>query len=197
MEVIEETNIQNSNNLNTSEQNSEIIPKLNIENELPFQMITKEPEKKEDQSFNTSEKSENNLQKSKNEKSTEENSISFLSNKNSKGINTIENNERKNILNLNIEIIKEEKYNDKKDKKRKKMKLNNISPEVYMGENIVRTDYNINPMEVKLKRLEKEIKSQYNYDYNKAMKEIKDKLENIKKREEQIKHIQEEKKIRK
>ena len=192
MEVIEETNIQNSNNLNTSEQNSEIIPKLNLENEPTFQMITKELEKKEDQSFNTSEKSENNLQKSKNEKSTEENSVSFLSNKNSKGINTIENNERKNIINLNIEIIKEEKYNDKKDKKRKKMKLNNISPEVYMGENIVRTDYNINPMEVKLKRLEKEIKSQYNYDYNKAMKEIKDKLENIKKREEQIKHMQEE-----
>ena len=192
MEVIEETNIQNSNNLNTSEQNSEIIPKLNLENEPTFQMITKELEKKEDQSFNTSEKSENNLQKSKNEKSTEENSVSFLSNKNSKGINTIENNERKNIINLNIDIIKEEKYNDKKDKKRKKMKLNNISPEVYMGENIVRTDYNINPMEVKLKRLEKEIKSQYNYDYNKAMKEIKDKLENIKKREEQIKHMQEE-----
>ena len=70
--------------------------------------------------------------------------------------------------------------------------MNNLSPEVYLGENIVRTDFNINPMEVKLKRLEKEIQSQYDYDYNKAMREIKDKLDTIKKREEQMKHIQEE-----
>ena len=191
MEVIKENNNQNLNKQNTSEQNSEIIPKINLD-ESPFQMITKEVEKKEDQSFNLSEKSDNNNPKSKNDKSTEENSTSIISNKNSKGIELIENNERKNTINLNIEVIKEEKYSDRKSKKKRKLKLNNISPEVYMGDNIVRTDYNINPMEVKLKRLEKEIESQYNYDYNKAMKEIKDKLENIKKREEQIKHIQEE-----
>ena len=31
-------------------------------------------------------------------------------------------------------------------------------------------------MEIKLKRIEKEIENQYNYDYNKAMQEIKEKI---------------------
>ena len=190
MEVIQENTNKDKNNQNSKEQNIESIPKLDLD-EPSFKLITKEQEKKEDQSFNISEKSDNNP-KSKNDKSTEENSLSILSNKNSKGIIPIENNERKSSINLNIEVIKEEKYNDKKTKKKKRINMDNPSPEVYLGENIVRTEFNINPMEVKLKRLEKEIESQYNYDYNKAMKEIKDKLENIKRREEQMKHIQEE-----
>ena len=61
-----------------------------------------------------------------------------------------------------------------------------------MGENIVRTEFNVNPMEVKLKRIEKEIENQYNYDYNKAMREIKEKLDDMKKKEEHFKRIQEE-----
>ena len=191
MEVIQDNTNKDKNNQNSNEQNIENIQKLDLD-EPSFKLITKEQEKKEDQSFNISEKSDNNNPKSKNDKSTEENSTSILSNKNSKGIIPIENNERKSSINLNIEVIKEEKYNDKKTKNKKKIKVNNPSPEVYLGENIVRTEFNINPIEVKLKRLEKEIESQYNYDYNKAMKEIKDKLENIKKREEQMKHIQEE-----
>ena len=190
MEVIQDNTNKDINNQNSNVQNIENIPKIDLD-EPSFKLITKEQEKKEDQSFNASEKSDNNP-KSKNDKSTEENSLSMLSNKNSKGIIPLENNERKSSINLNIEVIKEEKYNDKKTRKKKKINLNNLSPEVYLGENIVRTDFNINPMEVKLKRLEKEIQSQYDYDYNKAMREIKDKLDTIKKREEQMKHIQEE-----
>ena len=190
MEVVENDN-KESIKENNNKQLLENIPKLDSE-ESSFQLITKEQEKKEDQSFNASEKSDNNNQKSKIDKSTEENSISIISKKESKGINSQENNERKNSINLNIEVIKEEKYNDKKERKKKKMKLNYLTPEEYMGENIIRTDFNINPMEVKIKRLEKEIEKQNNYDYNKVMQEIKDKLENKKKREEQIKHIKEE-----
>ena len=190
MEVIQDDTNKDINNQNSNVQNIENIPKIDLD-EPSFKLITKEQEKKEDQSFNASEKSDNNP-KSKNDKSTEENSLSMLSNKNTKGIIPLENNERKSSINLNIEVIKEEKYNDKKTKKKKRINMDNPSPEVYLGENIVRTEFNINPMEVKLKRLEKEIESQYNYDYNKAMKEIKDKLENIKRREEQMKHIQEE-----
>ena len=192
MEVVENDN-KESIKENNNKQLLENIPKLDSE-ESSFQLITKEQEKKEDQSFNASEKSDNNNQKSKIDKSTEENSISIISKKESKGINSQENNERKNSINLNIEVIKEEKYNDKKERKKKKMKLNYLTPEEYMGENIIRTDFNINPMEVKIKRLEKEIEKQNNYDYNKVMQEIKDKLENKKKREEQIKHIKEKKK---
>ena len=190
MEVVENDN-KESIKENNNKQLLENIPKLDSE-ESSFQLITKEQEKKEDQSFNASEKSDNNNQKSKIDKSTEENSISIISKKESKGINSQENNERKNSINLNIEVIKEEKYNDKKERKKKKMKLNYLTQEEYMGENIIRTDFNINPMEVKIKRLEKEIEKQNNYDYNKVMQEIKDKLENKKKREEQIKHIKEE-----
>ena len=189
MEVISENNNKEQNKEINQELNLEDIPKLSIE-EPSFQLITKEQEKKEkekeDQSFNASEKSDIIIQKSKNEKSTEDNSISNIS----KIIKNSESNERKNSINLNIEKIKEEKVNNKKSKKKKNM--NNPPPEVYLGENIVRKVFSVNPMEVKMKRIEKEIESQYNYDYNKAMQEIKEKLEKDKKKEEQIKHIQEE-----
>ena len=187
MEVISENNNKESAKENNKELNAEDIPKLSME-EPSFQLITKEQEKKEkeDQSFNASEKSDINNPKSKNEKSTEDNSIINISKifKNSEG------NERKNSINLKIEKINEEKTNKKNSKKKKNM--NNPPPEVYLRENIVRKVFNVNPMEVKLKRMEKEIESQYNYDYNKAMQEIKEKLEKEKKKEEQIKHIQEE-----
>ena len=188
MEVISENNNKESNQENTNDLNVEGIPKLSLE-EPSFQLITKEQEKrdKEDQSFLASEKSDINNPKSKNEKSTEDNSVINIS----KIIKSTESNERKSSINLNIEEIKEEKSANKKSK-RKKNNMNNPPPEVYLGENIVRKVYNINPMEIKLKRMEKEIESQYNYDYNKAMQEIKEKLEKDKKNEEQIKHIQEE-----
>ena len=187
MEVISENNNKESAKENNKELNAEDIPKLSME-EPSFQLITKEQEKKEkeDQSFNASEKSDINNPKSKNEKSTEDNSIINIS----KIIKNSEGNERKNSINLKIEKINEEKTNKKNSKKKKNM--NNPPPEVYLGENIVRKVFNVNPMEVKLKRMEKEIESQYNYDYNKAMQEIKEKLEKDKKKEEQIKHIQEE-----
>ena len=189
MEVISENNNKESTKKNNQELNIEDIPKLSTE-EPSFQLITKEQEKKEkekeEQSFNASEKSDLNNPKSKNEKSTEDNSIINIS----KVIKNSEGNERKNSINLNIEKIKEEKLNNRKSKKKKNM--DNPPPEVYLGENIVRKVFIVNPMEVKLKRIEKEIESQYNYDYNKVMQEIKEKLEKDKKKEEQIKHIQEE-----
>ena len=174
MEVIKENKNNNKSTSNINETNTENIPQLNLE-DASFQLITKDPEKKEDQSFNTSEKSDNIIQKSKIEKSTEDNSNINISKKNSIRKSSSESNERKNSISLNIEEIKEENYRDRKNKVKKKPKLNNLSPEVYMGENIVRTEFNVNPMEVKLKRIEKEIENQYNYDYNKAMKEIKEK----------------------
>ena len=188
MEVISENNNKESIQENTNDLNVEGIPKLSLE-EPSFQLITKEQEKKdkEDQSFLASEKSDINNPKSKNEKSTEDNSVINIS----KIIKSTESNERKSSINLNIEEIKEEKSGNKKSK-RKKNNMNNPPPEVYLGENIVRKVYNINPMEIKLKRMEKEIESQYNYDYNKAMQEIKEKIEKDKKKEEQIKHIQEQ-----
>ena len=171
MEVISENNNKELTKKNNQEFNVEDIPKLSIE-EPSFQLITKEQEKKEkekeEQSFNASEKSDINNPKSKNEKSTEDNSIINIS----KIIKSSEGNERKNSIDLNIEKIKEEKFN-KKSKKKKNM--DNPPPEVYLGENIVRKVFNVNPIEVKLKRMEKEIESQYNYDYNKEMQEIKEK----------------------
>ena len=148
MEVVQENDQKQSDIVELTPEN---IPKLNLE-ESSFQLITKEPDKKdnkEDQSFNASEKSDNNIQKSKIEKSTEDNSVINLSKKNSVRINTTESKERKNTITLNIEEIKEEKYNDKKNKKKKKVNLNSLPPEVYLGENIVRTKFNINPMEIK------------------------------------------------
>ena len=191
MEVIKENNNNNKSTSNINETNTENIPQLNLE-DASFQLITKDPEKKEDQSFNASEKSDNIIQKSKIEKSTEDNSNINISKKNSIRKSSSESNERKNSISLNIEEIKEENYRDRKNKVKKKPKLNNLSPEVYMGENIVRTEFNVNPMEVKLKRIEKEIENQYNYDYNKAMREIKEKLDDMKKKEEHFKRIQEE-----
>ena len=180
MEDIQENNNKKSNNQSINDQTSENIPHIDLD-ESPFQLITKDLEKKEDQN--------------KNDKSTEENSNSIISIKNPKKINNInytDNKSKKSSVDLNIEVIKEEKPKGNKNKKNKKKSLNFLSPDVYMGDNYVRTDFNINPMEVKLKRLEKEIEAQYNYDYNKAMQEIKEKLDNIKKREDQLKHIQEE-----
>ena len=184
MEVISENNNKKEDISSINDQNSENIPELKLD-EYPFQLITKEQEKKDDQSFNTSDKSENFIPKNKNEKSTEENTN--ISKKNSIILNT-ERNERK--YSSKIEEIKEEKQNDK-NKKKKKINLNFLPPEVYMGENMVRNVYNINPMEVKLKRLEKEIENQYNYDYNKVMQEMKEKFENKKKKAEIEKLIKE------
>lgn len=54
------------------------------------------------------------------------------------------------------------------------------------------TESNINPIEIKLKRIEEQIKKQLDYDYKKTMKEIKDEFDNKKKNKEKQKHIQEE-----
>ena len=53
------------------------------------------------------------------------------------------------------------------------------------------TEKNINPIELKLKKIEQEIQNQFDYDYKRVMQQMKDKLGNIKKNKEQEKHIQE------
>ena len=52
MEVIKENNNNNKSTSNINETNTENIPQLNLE-DASFQLITKDPEKKEDQSLKT------------------------------------------------------------------------------------------------------------------------------------------------
>jgi hypothetical protein len=61
-----------------------------------------------------------------------------------------------------------------------------------MGKKMKHTESNINPIEIKLKRIEDQIKKQLDYDYKKTMKEIQDEFDNKKKNKEKQKHIQEE-----
>ena len=108
MEDIQENNNKKSNNQSINDQTSENIPHIDLD-ESPFQLITKDPEKKEDQN--------------KNDKSTEENSNSIISIKNPKKINNInytDNKSKKSSVDLNIEVIKEEKPKGSKNKKNKK-----------------------------------------------------------------------------
>ena len=129
MEVIKENNNNNKSTSNINETNTENIPQLNLE-DASFQLITKDPEKKEDQSFNTSEKTDNIIQKSKIDKSTEDNSNINISKKNSIRKSSSESNERKNSISLNIEENKEEvmRTMNTKDKESEEITLLITSP---------------------------------------------------------------------
>ena len=61
-----------------------------------------------------------------------------------------------------------------------------------MRKKMEHTERNVNPVDLKLKRIEQEIQNQFDYDYKRVMQQIKDKQDNIKKNKEQYKHIQEE-----
>ena len=87
---------------------------------------------------------------------------------------------------------KTEKSENQKTKK--KINLNFLSPDVYMRKKISHTEQNINPLEIKLKRIEQDIKKQYDYDYKRVMQQIKDRLEVTARNKKQQKHILEEEK---
>lgn len=142
-------------------------------NEYPFQMITKEQEKNENHKINDIDKSENNIRSEIKEKTDNHSNVNKA-----KSLPVIQENETQN--------------NTKLKKKNKKVKLNFISPEVYMGKKMKHTESNINPVEIKLKRIEEQIKKQLDYDYKKTMKEIQDEIDNKKKNKEKQKKIQEE-----
>ena len=82
----------------------------------------------------------------------------------------------------------------KNQKAKKKINLNSLSPDVYMRKKFSHTEQNINPLEIKLKRIEQDIKKQYDYDYKRVMQQIKDRLEVTERNKKQQKHILEEEK---
>lgn len=179
--------MENSSENNNS--NSKIVGE-NQENlkEYPFKMITKEQEKIENQKINDIDKSENNLKTEENHKNEEEKH-------NSSELQVKTGNNTSANKTSNLPIIKEyENHNKSKltKKKGKKANLNFLSPDIYMGKKMKHTESNINPIEIKLKRIEEQIKKQLDYDYKKTMKEIKDEFDNKKKNKEKQKHIQEE-----
>ena len=151
-------------------------------------MITKEQEKIENPKINDINKSENNLKTEENHKNEEEKH-------NSSELQVKTGNNISANKTSNLPIIKEyENHNKSKltKKKGKKANLNFLSPDIYMGKKMKHTESNINPIEIKLKRIEEQIKKQLDYDYKKTMKEIKDEFDNKKKNKEKQKHIQEE-----
>ena len=179
--------MENSSENNNS--NSKIVGE-NQENlkEYPFKMITKEQEKIENPKINDINKSENNLKTEENHKNEEEKH-------NSSELQVKTGNNISANKTSNLPIIKEyENHNKSKltKKKGKKANLNFLSPDIYMGKKMKHTESNINPIEIKLKRIEEQIKKQLDYDYKKTMKEIKDEFDNKKKNKEKQKHIQEE-----
>ena len=173
--------INNQNDSNT--QNSE-----NIKDYSSFQMITKEQEKevkKEEEKENhikEQEKLKNDLliqihyNKPEDEKRHTEKKISQIS----------------SILNSSqLESIKENK-NESEQKTRKKTNINFLSPEKYMRKKMDHTPKNINPLEIKLKKIEQEVQYQFDYDYKRILQQIKDKYDGIERNKLQQKHIQEE-----
>ena len=84
------------------------------------------------------------------------------------------------------------KKTESKKKNEKKINLDFLSPEIYMRKKMDHTEQNINPLEIKLKRMEQVIQKQCDYDYKRTMQQIKDRLNNIQKNKEKQKHILEE-----
>lgn len=175
-----------SENINS---NSNILGE-NQENlkEYPFQMITKEQEKIENPKINDINKSENNLK-------TEESHIKEEEKHNRSEIKIKTGNNISANKTSNLPVIQQHETQNKsklRKKKGKKVNLNFLSPDIYMGKKMKHTESNINPIEIKLKRIEEQIKKQLDYDYKKTMKEIQDEFDNKKKNKEKQKHIQEE-----
>ena len=188
MEAISEndnSNINLSNIINnTNESNHQINDSSNLK-EYPFQLITKEQEKKHTSpNINNEEKSENNIKDKDISKSEEEN-------KNNIRKKTIINNNNVNNINQ-VNNQDNRKKTELKKKNEKKINLDFLSPEIYMRKKMDHTEQNINPLEIKLKRMEQVIQKQCDYDYKRTMQQIKDRLNNIQKNKEKQKHILEE-----
>ena len=168
--------INNHNNYNPQEdQNLKSI-------EYPFKLITKEQEKKEVITHNNDHNIKNNesiIAEIKEEKNSKKNTLKkeYIIDK-----SKIEKEKEKEKI-----IIKGQKKEVKK-----KINLNFLSPEVYMRKKFEHTEQNINPVEIKLQKIEKDIQKQFDYDYQRVMQQVKDKLGSIKKNKDQQKHILEE-----
>ena len=185
MEVNSENDNNNQINLsniinNQNDSNSQNNESSNIK-EYPFQLITKEQEKKDISIINEQEQLKKYLQVITEEENNYHGKKKTL-------INNILNTQKKPIIN---KIANSHKSDSKKNSK-KKINLNFLSPDVYMRKKMNHTEKNINPIELKLKKIEQEIQNQFDYDYKRVMQQMKDKLGNIKKNKEQEKHIQEE-----
>ena len=99
---------------------------------------------------------------------------------------------KKNTI-INSIISPRQDQNQKKPKnKNHRNNLDNLSPEVYMRKKMDYTEPNINPLEIKIKRMEEILQKQTDYDYKMTMEQIKSRLDSIKKIKKQQKHIQEE-----
>ena len=212
MEVITDNDNNNGNNMSNMVNNQSYSISQNNESlNNSFQIITKDPEREDLSIIKNKEKSKTDLdlgvkENSKSDLEIKDNPKTDLEIKdNSKNEeehknNNLNNNNnihlsKKNILHTELEEIKEiggGKKTDQKKKGKKKVNLNFLSPEVYMGERMKHTERNINPVEIKLKKIEQEIQKQNDYDYKITMQKIKDKFDNIKKNKEQQKHIIEE-----
>ena len=99
---------------------------------------------------------------------------------------------KKNTIINNIISLRQDQNQQKPKNKNHKNNLDNLSPEVYMRKKMDYTEPNINPLEIKIKRMEEILQKQTDYDYKMTMEQIKSRLDNIKKIKNQQKHIQEE-----
>ena len=68
------------------------------------------------------------------------------------------------------------------------LKLNNLSPQIYMKKKYV-NKYNFHPLQYRIKKIEEEIEKQNIYDFERVMKDIQLKYDKEKKNKEKEKHI--------
>ena len=189
-----ENNGENISNIITSNQSDNISNSQEKENskkeeEYPFQLITKGQEKNTPvnlpniQNNIDQEKLKIDLQKIERNAIPEEDEDS-------------KNKKKKKSFIKNAASSSDNRKTEKSEnqKAKKKINLNFLSPDVYMGKKISHTEHNINPLEIKLKRIEQDIKRQYDYDYKMVMQQIKDRLEVTARNKKQQKHILEEEK---
>ena len=211
-----ENSKNNISNIINNQNDSNIQNSENI-NDYPFQMITKEQEREDKKENKNEENIENKIEDKKEEKNEDkidnkkEEEIQITKEQEKLKIDLQQiinhkpkeeniNSEKKktlinNILNSSekphLESIIESK-NESNQKIRKKINLNFLSPEVYMKKKMVHTQKNINPLEIKLKKIEQEIQNQFDYDYKRIMQQMKDEFEVIKRNKQQQKHIKDE-----
>ena len=217
MEVIPEndnSNIDLSNLINNQNESNQNINESPNQKEYPFRLITKEQDKREINYINNKEKYERDDIKNKDIFRLDEKKMSSI--KSTENIRSDE--EKKTIVKSvdNTRLEEERKYTTKKNTiiknivnqkqgqnqqkpknknhKNPKSNLDNLSPEIYMRKKMDYTEHNINPLEIKIKRIEQILEKQQKYDYKRTMEEIKSRLDNIKKNKEKQKHIQEEEK---
>ena len=201
MEVISEYENNDINNQNNQY--------LNLK-EYPFQLITKEQDKRELNYINNKDKYDSDDNKNKenlrldekkkstiinkeNIRSDEEKKTTLKSKDNIRLEEERKNTTKKNTIINNIMSPKQSQSQQKsKNKNHKNTNLDNLSPEIYMRKKMDYTEQNINPLDIKIKRIEQELQKQSEYDYKMTMEQIKTKLDNIKKNKEQQKHIKNE-----